>query len=64
MDPDVALAEIGDLADEILSTTDHDVHARLAPRLAERVQDLDAWLSRGGFLPTGWAAKRQPVGNV
>lgn len=41
MDPDTALEEIRILADQILSTTDHEVHAHLAPQLAERSQGLD-----------------------
>jgi hypothetical protein len=58
MDPNAALQEIGSLADEILSTTDHEVHAQFATQLAERVQDLDGWLSKGGFLPEAWAVGR------
>jgi hypothetical protein len=29
-----------------------------AAALAERVQALDEWLKKGGFLPTAWSGKR------
>lgn len=47
MDPDTCLAEIRELVAQSL-TEDDDT------RLAEHVQALDEWLSRGGFLPAPW----------
>lgn len=46
MDPDVCLAEIR----AILDKPDADAYADLA----ERVEALDQWLTRGGFLPAAW----------
>lgn len=49
MDPDAALAEIR----EILSR--RDMHEGLdAERLADLIDGLDTWISRGGFLPRNW----------
>lgn len=30
-------------------------------RLAKLFGTLDEWLSKGGFLPTDWSAKRYPL---
>lgn len=55
MDPSALLSELRRLAtiaqDELLSPTTRNGHAR---RLAEGFQELDEWLSRGGFSPDPW----------
>jgi hypothetical protein len=56
MDPDAALARIRVLAKEILRVPP-DTEGE-AIELAETIDGLDGWLSRGGFLPTDWSAKR------
>lgn len=57
MDPTATLTEIRELAES----------ARLVPEgtgtaydLAEKVSDLDGWLSNGGFLPEQWQATIHP----
>lgn len=50
MDPDAALAEIRD----IISRWNRDGGLVVAARLAELVDGLDGWLSKGGFLPDAW----------
>lgn len=32
-------------------------------RMAESVEALDEWLSKGRFLPADWSANRSPVGR-
>lgn len=48
MDPDITLTRIRLLAEAMLEIDE--AHA-----LAEMVQDLDEWLSSGGFKPSDWA---------
>lgn len=64
MDPDANLEEQRSLAESILEALDVDEDAgdevdiesvrHDAERLAELVQALDQWISRGGFLPKDW----------
>lgn len=61
MDPDANLAEQRELAAKIIKDIDtadpstiNPVDPDDASRLAELVQALDAWMSRGGFLPAAW----------
>lgn len=57
MDPTANLAEQRRLVEELhhgnLSETDAADAGRL---LADRVKELDEWLSRRGFLPAPWRA--------
>ena len=52
MDPNAAL-------DELRSWVDGDLSGRpaqeRADRMAELVDGLDQWLSKGGFLPDAWS---------
>jgi hypothetical protein len=50
MDPNTALREIRELADNILNGR----QVGDARDLAEKIMALDAWLSRGGFPPEEW----------
>jgi hypothetical protein len=50
MDPNACLAEIIKLAKQILN----DLTADNAYTLADRIESLDVWLSKGGFLPERW----------
>lgn len=61
MDPDACLAEIREIADRFTTgdpskapeeALDH------AVRLAELVQALDEWITRGGFPPSSWTRPR------
>lgn len=60
MDPNANLEEMRRLADQIIAADGCD-DARIPPnaaeRLAELVQALDAWISKGGFLPRDWQPK-------
>ena len=51
MDPNAALDEIR----SIVARADGGLGRSDAERLAELVDGLDGWLSRGGFLPADWA---------
>lgn len=51
--PDEALTEIRNLTETILHGTDTE-YVECADRLAELVEGLDHWLTRGGFLPDAW----------
>lgn len=57
MDPNTALEEMRKCAANIIRSVDaHGVPSdEDAERLAEHVQALDEWLSKGGFLPREWA---------
>lgn len=55
-----------DQADDVLGELPHALKAEVAEkaeRLAELVEGLDGWLSRGGFLPAAWERNR-PKGRV
>lgn len=51
MDPETTLKEMRRLADLILNTPERDIAGL---ELAEHVQALDGWLTRGGFRPADW----------
>jgi hypothetical protein len=50
MDPDAALARIRHLADTNNCEDARDCYLDLA----ELVQGLDEWITKGGFLPKAW----------
>ncbi len=56
MDPDANLEELRRLVAQRHGggLDEHDVL-----RLADLIESLDDWLSRGGFLPADWAKKRK-----
>lgn len=54
MDPTANLAMQRALAGQILKTTARVEFEQQAVELAEHVQALDEWISKGGFLPTQW----------
>lgn len=59
MDPNACLATLRQLAAKVAAnTTDPD-----ADELAEVFQNLDGWLSTGGFLPAAWhpAERRERI---
>ena len=58
MDPDAALDELLDLADQVIQLHDHDVQPPGPDvlRMAELVGELDGWLGTGGFLPRRWVS--------
>ena len=60
MDPDATLKTVLDLIDEMCDLDDEaDNHEFVgkAHELAAYVNELDFWLSRGGFLPKRWTTK-------
>lgn len=55
MDPNATLARIRELTASLLdSDADPGTAASIGDQLAEHVQALDEWLSKGGFLPRAW----------
>jgi hypothetical protein len=56
MDPDENLRQQLRLAKKLLDAWDNEtrIDRDVAIRLAERVEALDEWLSKGGFLPKRW----------
>ena len=67
MDPDTCLRELLVLAAEIIQRTDvDDDHqntldelievSELGMQLAEHAQNLDGWITKGGFVPARWRA--------
>jgi hypothetical protein len=63
MDPDEALREMRKLSETLIRCGDDHIHleayAEDVVRLAELVQAIDGWLSKGGFLPRGWESKHR-----
>jgi len=59
MDPNANLKELLELAQEIREAYDADetISEADSARLAELVEALDGWLSKGGFLPGKWERK-------
>jgi hypothetical protein len=60
VDPDVNLQEIRKACREvkaIFADDNLDDGGLTAMRLVELVEDLDGWLSRGGFLPQLWRSR-------
>ncbi len=55
MDPDANLKEQRDLLRKFRKR--NRLTAGEAARLAELVDSLDEWISRGGFLPEAWRQK-------
>lgn len=53
MDPNANLEEMRRLAGKLLAD-EFEIDSADAERLAELVQALDAWISKGGFLPRDW----------
>lgn len=53
MDPDAILAELREMVADINCDNHHSSTTR---RLAEKIEDLDEWIVRGGHLPKDWDA--------
>jgi len=64
MDPNTNLEEQRRIAARLLADRQRSTHSREvdavqdAIRLAELVQALDEWITRGGFLPSEWSKPR------
>jgi hypothetical protein len=58
MDPNEALRRIRAAIADLQSAESSSAVSVAADELAEHTQALDEWMSRGGFLPTAWAAGR------
>lgn len=66
MDPNANLAEQRRIVARLMAAWDSDAStlsefldaiAKDAMRLAELVEALDGWISKGGFLPDAWARR-------
>lgn len=61
MDPNVTLAEIHELIDDLNNAPNNEEAGGIGGLLADRFDALDQWLTGGGFLPAAWAdARRTP----
>jgi len=58
MDPNATLAELRKYAAAGIPADTRRVQLQALDRMCELVQALDEWLTKGGFLPTDWSAKR------
>ena len=55
MDPDEALKRLRELTQNVLRLAElGEDNAELGVELAEQVEALDEWISKGGFLPKAW----------
>jgi hypothetical protein len=56
MDPDVALDELRELAEQLRDLGPEQALDDLGDisRMVELFNGLDGWLSKGGFLPAAW----------
>lgn len=55
MDPEVCLKEMRELSKNLMG--DNVYAGTWALQLAERVEAMDEWLSKGGFPPRDWVSK-------
>lgn len=60
MDPNAALAQLRMLGHAIMNAGEGDDTSFNAVEMAETLQGLDVWLSRGGFLPDAWRRGKVP----
>lgn len=61
MDPDVTLARLRILATAVKNAVDSGMETMptaVPDEMAELVNALDGWISKGGFLPSDWRAKK------
>lgn len=61
MDPDQCLKELRELIEKMNSgdaRADLEYAGGIGQELADKADDLDEWLKKGGFLPQEWAAQR------
>jgi hypothetical protein len=60
MDPNANLKEQKEIVRWLLDTNEEnaDELSKKAERLANLVEALDEWLSKGGFLPDAWRGAR------
>jgi len=64
MDPDQLLKDIRALADQVINTQEADIEgSQMSNELAEKIIQLDEWLSNFGFLPKDWR-RSTPKSNV
>jgi hypothetical protein len=61
MDPNAALVSIRELVSLLV---DSPFATPQETELAELVQGLDEWLTRGGFLPTAWERRAKHPTSV
>lgn len=59
MDPNTALSNLRNLTAMVINTEnlEHSDQLDLLDSLAEQVEALDEWLTRGGFLPSAWQSQ-------
>jgi hypothetical protein len=52
MDPNATLTKLRDYA--VIVLLNDDIESTEAVEIAEAIEALDGWLSKGGFLPSDW----------
>src|SRR4051812_1087011 len=62
VDPNATLTAIRELV--IKTYTDEGAGTGDLAHLVDLVEALDAWLSKGGFVPTAWDLTRAPLGEL
>lgn len=60
LDPDAALIELRELANELIRGFDCETEQHKAVWFAEKFQELDEWLQAGGYLPMVWESRHGP----
>jgi primosomal protein N'' len=54
MDPDNCLEEIRKLLSELKGCSELELAMYISEELIEKIEALDTWISRGGYLPKAW----------
>ena len=54
MDPNANLQEQREIVERMLDDNSEHIDTGDAVRLADLVQALDEWITKGGFLPDAW----------
>jgi hypothetical protein len=62
VDPNATLTAIRELV--IKTYTDEGARTGDLAHLVDLVEALDAWLSKGGFVPAAWDSTRAPLGEL
>lgn len=58
MDPNATLATLRELCTELLSGKDGADPSTIGGEIAEAFENLDEWITKGGFLPSDWQGTR------
>lgn len=59
MDPNATLDRIRAMVQAALNADSSTARETFAQDIAEAIDDLDGWMSRGGAMPTAWKINRK-----